>query len=122
MRAAFAIAKHPDLKLDPPTQRRIKLAASALIALRDDDFYLSKIGVTERARGLNAGQKFMDYFNEEARSRDFARIVCEISAANERMLHVFFDKGHWDRIGEETATCPETGRTVTFVHVGKSFR
>ncbi|MCA9511154.1 MAG: GNAT family N-acetyltransferase [Myxococcota bacterium] len=122
MRAAFALAKEPALRPDPPTQRRIKLAADALVAARDDDFYSSKLAVTERARGTGAGPALMDYVTEEARRGGFARIVGEVSAANERMLHVMCDKVGWDRIGEGSATCPDSGRSVTFVHVGRLFR
>jgi GNAT superfamily N-acetyltransferase len=121
MKSAIAMRKSSSLELDAVTPKRIQLAHQVLVSPRDTDYYSSKLGVSPAARRTGAGPLLMNFITDEARKRGFERVIGEVHPDNRAMLRVMCEKVGWEQIDERRVEDPETGRSLAYVHVARTF-
>jgi GNAT superfamily N-acetyltransferase len=106
------------MRSDPGLRLRFRLATSVLVRPLDSDAYLSRISVAPEFAGQGIAKRMLDEALAETRRAGLRRCVLEVAATNERALALYRSAG-FGCIGEASATDPDSGATLSFVHLGK---
>lgn len=119
LRAAFALSKSQFFEQDVSLQARLRLAGGALLKLRPNDFYLSRIAVHEDARGSGVGGFLMSHFELEARRRKCLRLVLEVCSVNEGAVRLY-QRQQFEEVDVCRVVAPDDGRSLEYIHMAKS--
>jgi len=114
--AAAWLRNLPEFVADPGIRARMSLARGALLAVGDDDAYLSRIAVAENARGRGIGRALLQRFEEDARASGARRAVLEVAPQHTRALDLYRRSGFTERTFCEVAD-PSTGRSLGYHHL-----
>ena len=118
MRAALALAKSGLLQEDPGLTQRVQLAGQALLKLQPDDFYVSRIAVSEAARGQGIGTHLIRQAEREARERGCPRIALEVSPGSTVAVRLYRREGY-QQIDARQVNDPFTSRRLEYLHLAK---
>jgi ribosomal protein S18 acetylase RimI-like enzyme len=117
MEVAIAFVREA-LISDDAVSDRIRLAASALMAVDASDLYLSRIAVAASARGRGIGKALMGVLERAARSQGKTRLVLEVSPQSTAALKLY-QTAAFEVADERNVQDPQTGRSLTYRHMFK---
>lgn len=118
-RAAMALHKGGLLTQHPGLVPRIRSAASTLIAVQPDDYYLSRIAVVPECRGRGFGAALVKRVLEAAQEAEAARCVLDVSYDNDAAIRLY-ERCGFEPLGEGVAE--QGGRRLRYVHLGRAIR
>jgi ribosomal protein S18 acetylase RimI-like enzyme len=102
--------------LDAGLAARGRLARDTLLALTDDDQYLSRIAVHASARGRGAARVLLESFLSAARARGGRRAVLEVSPMHAGAIGLYESFG-FVTLCERRADDPASGRSLVYRHM-----
>jgi len=114
--AAGAAVVRSGILSDAAIARRIQLAATTLLKVSTDDFYLSRIAVHDDFRGRGVGSALIEYVLEEAARAHSTRCVLEVAPEAAAAIALYRRHG-FDEIGRVAVQDPESGRALEYVHM-----
>lgn len=106
------------LRNDPGLRERFRLATRALVRPLQTDAYLIRIAVAPEFAGRGLGRRLLDEALAETRRLGLLRCVLEVADTNERAL-AMYERAGFTCIGQASATAPDSGATLRFIHMGK---
>jgi len=116
MKGALALRKAG--VLTPELQDRLRLAGQTLIKPNADDFYLSRIAIAPGLRGQGAGSFLMNYFEDEARTHNCARLTLEVNALDEPAVR-FYCRHKFSELSRLKVNDEATGRSLEYQQMSK---
>ena len=114
--SAVELVRSGTLDEFPAVARRLRLASSTLLRPVIGDWYLSRIAVSESARGCGYGRQLVDRFLHAGRERGLTRAVLEVDPASVAAIRLYEDAGFL-AIDEHAITDPESDRVLTYRHM-----
>jgi ribosomal protein S18 acetylase RimI-like enzyme len=119
LKATLALTRSGLLAEDPALGARLHLAGQALLKLRPDDFYISRVAAAEEQRGRGLGSYLVRAAEQEARSRACPRVALEVSPLSTAAVQLYRREGYLEIDAREVQD-PLTGRSLHYLHLAKT--
>jgi ribosomal protein S18 acetylase RimI-like enzyme len=118
MKAALALARSPSLPADSPVRTRLRQAASVMVELRDEDFYMSRFAIAASERGAGIGPRLMDEIEQRARAAGYDRLALEVESSMQHAVR-FWHRAGFEEVGRARVEDPTRGRALEYIHMRK---
>lgn len=119
LKATLALTKSGLLAEDPTLGPRLHLAGQALLKLRPDDFYISRVAAAENMRGRGVGSHLVRWAEREARARHCHQIALEVSPRSAAAVQLYRREGYREIDAREIRD-PLTARSLRYLHLAKA--
>jgi ribosomal protein S18 acetylase RimI-like enzyme len=118
IRAALAISQLDYFRQDRKLQQRVRLASTALIKPKKEDFYLARIAVVKTLSRHGIGRYMLGQYEAEARKLGCRRLILEVDPHNEAAVS-FYRQASFQSHAAYTVTDPNSGRSLEYLHMAK---
>jgi ribosomal protein S18 acetylase RimI-like enzyme len=121
LKAGLALTRSAFLSADVAMATRLHLAGQALLKLKPDDFYISRVATAPAARGRGIGAYLLDEAEREARGLGHSRIVLEVSPTSTAAVQLYRRAGY-EQFDARQVADPLSGRSLCYLHLVKTLR
>jgi ribosomal protein S18 acetylase RimI-like enzyme len=121
LKAGLALTRSEFLSRDPAMATRLHLAGQALLKLKPEDFYISRVATAPAARGRGTGAYLLSEAEREARGLGYPRIVLEVSPTSTAAVQLYRRAGYVQFDARQVADS-RSGRTLSYLHLAKTLR
>ncbi len=89
----MALLKIPDVDVRKATLARLATVRDLFAAPAEDQFYLSKMGISKSARGRGFGRALVERYIERGRESGFTRYCLDVAAGNAAAIRLYESHG-----------------------------